>query len=106
MQVSLVELSRRQASPLSLLLGGASALNFFLQFSQTEIGSKVLESLLKGAPLPGNTSSGVLARMDAISVDGVGTKSAENAGDMRFVSQSIEDSSLWSSLLEIMADFL
>ncbi|XP_024371733.1 serine protease SPPA, chloroplastic [Physcomitrium patens] len=105
-QVSLVELSRRQASPLSLLLGGASALNFFLQFSQTEIGSKVLESLLKGAPLPGNTSSGVLARMDAISVDGVGTKSAENAGDMRFVSQSIEDSSLWSSLLEIMADFL
>lgn len=44
--------------------------------------------------------------MDVISVDGVGIKFVENVGDMRFVSQSIEDSFFWSLLFEIMVDFL
>lgn len=107
-QVSLVELSRRQASPLALLRGGASALAFLFQFSQTEMGSQMLKSLSGGVPVSSSMmSSGVQARMDVIRVDGVGTESVEKVGNLQFLSQGIDENSpAWSSLIELLSEFL
>ncbi|KAG0619939.1 hypothetical protein M758_4G177100 [Ceratodon purpureus] len=105
-EVSLIELSRRQGSPLALLRGGASALTFLFQFSQSELGSQMLNSLLKGAPLAGSISSGIQARMDVISVDGVGTESVESVSNMKFSSQGIEENSAWGTLFDLISDFL
>lgn len=106
MQVSLVELSKRQASPLALLRGGATVLNFLFQISQTELGSQMLKSISNGVSLSSSISSGVQARMDGISVDGVGTESVESASNMNFSSQGIEEDSVWGSFLDLLSDFL
>jgi len=88
-----------------LLRGGASALSL-LQLSQTEFGSQVLKSLSGGVPLSSSISSGVQARMDVISVDGVGTESVENVGNLQFVSQGVEENFGWGSLFELLSEFL
>lgn len=93
-QVSLVELSRRQASPLALLQGGAMT-NALLDFLGSEVGSQLLNSLIAG-------SSGVQASMDVINVTGLGTESAKKMGNMQLLSQGIEESSIW----ELLSDFL
>lgn len=105
-KVSLVELSKRQASPLALLRGGATVLNFLFQISQTELGSQMLKSISNGVSLSSSISSGVQARMDGISVDGVGTESVESASNMNFSSQGIEEDSVWGSFLDLLSDFL
>jgi hypothetical protein len=106
MQVSLVELSKRQASPLALLRGGASALTFLFQFSQTELGSQIIKSLVKGVPLSSSISSGVQARMDVISVDGVGSESVESVSNMKFSTQGSEGDSAGGPLFDLLGEFL
>lgn len=80
-QVSLVELSRRQPSPLSLLQGGASFISLVNEFFQTEMGSQILDTLVRGVRASNDisalSSSGVQARIDPISIDGLGTELVE-----------------------------
>lgn len=105
-EVSLVELSKRQASPLALLRGGASALTFLFQFSQTELGSQIIKSVVKGVPLSSSISSGVQARMDVISVDGVGSESVESVSNMKFSTQGSEGDSAGGPLFDLLGEFL
>ncbi|KAL3678445.1 hypothetical protein R1sor_021401 [Riccia sorocarpa] len=75
-KVSLVEFSRPQTSPLALLQGGASLASVLLpllDLAQTESGRKFINFLIHGANLSDVSSSrGIQARMEDISVDGLG----------------------------------
>ncbi len=76
-----MELSRRQPSPLSLLQGGASFISLVNEFFQTEMGSQILDTLVRGVRASNDistlSSSGVQARIDPISIDGLGTELVE-----------------------------
>jgi hypothetical protein len=106
-QVTLVELSKRQASPLALLRGGASAISLLLQLSQTEFGARILNTFAESVPLANEMSSGVQARMDPISVDGLGTEAVKQVSRARLVSENYEGpSTFWSYITLLTESFL
>ncbi|BBN19507.1 protease IV [Marchantia polymorpha subsp. ruderalis] len=79
-KVSLVELSRQQTSPLAVLRGGAAVLLPLIELAESESGRKIISFLIQGASLSEVASSkGIQARMDDITIDGLGLESRKDS---------------------------